>query len=218
MSAFDQLVITLTYLRQNQTQAVIAEAHGISQPTVSRIIRRVTTRLAEVFGPDLPTVEDLNERETILVDGSLFPCWSWRKHPENYSGKHHTTGVNVQVACSVSGDLRWVSDPLPGSTHDIKAARIHGLDEFPNKQIVADRGYQGLNAISPIKRQPGQEHLSQHDKDFNKQLNGIRSTVERTIAHLKTWKILHIDYRRPLNTFATTITAVTALHFYQITL
>ena len=40
--------------------------------------------------------------------------------------------------------------------------------------------------------------------------------IERTIANLKTWRILHTDYRRPLSTFTETITTVIALHFYTI--
>ena len=30
---------------------------------------------------------------TLLVDGSLTPCWSWKDAPELYSGKHKTTGT-----------------------------------------------------------------------------------------------------------------------------
>ena len=40
--------------------------------------------------------------------------------------------------------------------------------------------------------------------------------IERTIANLKTWRILHADYRRPLSTFTETIATVIALHFYKI--
>ncbi len=43
----------------------------------------------------------------------------------------------------------------------------------------------------------------------------MRSAVERTIAHLRTWRILHTDYRRPLHTFEMTINAVLGLHFYR---
>jgi hypothetical protein len=34
------------------------------------------------------------------------------------------------------------------------------------------------------------------------------------IANFKTWRIMHTDYRRPLSTFATTISTVVGLHFY----
>jgi hypothetical protein len=36
------------------------------------------------------------------------------------------------------------------------------------------------------------------------------------VANFKTWKILHTDYRRPFETFATTISTVIALHFYAV--
>ncbi|PPK64438.1 hypothetical protein CLV40_1191, partial [Actinokineospora auranticolor] len=42
----------------------------------------------------------------------------------------------------------------------------------------------------------------------------IRVVVERAIAQLKTWRVLHTDYRRPINTFANTISAVIGLYFY----
>ncbi|MGH3601710.1 MAG: transposase family protein, partial [Pseudonocardiaceae bacterium] len=35
-----------------------------------------------------------------------------------YSGKHKTTGMNVQVACTLSGSLAWISDPINGNRHD----------------------------------------------------------------------------------------------------
>jgi hypothetical protein len=37
------------------------------------------------------------------------------------------------------------------------------------------------------------------------------------ISHFKNWTIVHMhtDYRRPLKTFETTISAVVGLHFYR---
>jgi hypothetical protein len=40
--------------------------------------------------------------------------------------------------------------------------------------------------------------------------------IERVIAHFTTWRIMHTDYRRQLNTFATTISAVIGLYFYLL--
>ena len=39
--------------------------------------------------------------------------------------------------------------------------------------------------------------------------------IEQVISHFKNWTIMHTDYRRPLGTFATTISAVVGLHFYR---
>jgi transposase len=212
--AFEQVQITLEYLRTNATQAAVGERHGVSQPTVSRIVARVTALVAAVFGADLPTVDDLDPRETLLVDGTLAPCWSWKAHREDYNGKHRTTGRNLQVACSLAGTLRWVSDDLPGATHDTAAARTHGLTDA-NLDLLADRGYVGRGIITPVKRLPGQTHLADDQKEYNRQVSSVRSAVERCIAHIKTWKILATDYRRPWHTHSQTITAVIGLHFYR---
>ena len=53
-------------------------------------------------------------------------------------------------------------------------------------------------------------------KEFNTQVNRLRYVIEQVIANFKTWRITHTDYRRPIGTFSTTISAVIALHFYKI--
>jgi hypothetical protein len=40
--------------------------------------------------------------------------------------------------------------------------------------------------------------------------------VERVIANLKNWRILHIDNRRPLESFPTTISAAIELLSYSL--
>ena len=53
----------------------------------------------------------------LIVDGTLVSCWSWDDHPELYSGKHHMTGLNIQVACDLAGRLRCISVDLRGHGH-----------------------------------------------------------------------------------------------------
>ena len=137
--------------------------------------------------------------------------------PELYSGKHKTTGVNVQVACDLTGRLAFISDPMPGRTHDAHALKETGLlDHITTGQLIGDKGYIGLGMITPIRTQPKQQH-TEEEKRFNKSVNAIRYMIERVIANLKTWRILHTDYRRPFATFPETITTVAALEFYRNT-
>src|SRR3954451_9323609 len=51
---------------------------------------------------------------------------------------------------------------------------------------------------------------------YNKEVNRLRAVIERVISDFKNWAIMHTDYRRPLRTFGKTISAVIALHFYQL--
>ncbi|MEI2779442.1 MAG: transposase family protein [Tetrasphaera sp.] len=178
----------------------------------------MTPALADATADWIPVADDLDPEVPLIIDGTLLPCWSWADVPDLYSGKHHTTGVNVQVAATLSDRLLWVSDPLPGSTHDLTALRASGLlDGNRAATIIADKGYIGAGLITPIKKPPKGE-LTDDRKQFNKELNAIRATIERTIAHLKTWRILHTDYRRPYHTFAQTITAVLGLQFLKLAL
>jgi len=166
-------------------------------------------------------VEDLDPTAQLIIDGTLLQCWSWADHPELYSGKHKTTGLNVQVACTPSGTLPWVSDPQGGCTHDAEALRRCGLldvpatdlpDGTPPPRHIGDKGYIGLGMITPKRKQP---HLPLHpdDKTYNKTVNQIRYKIEQVIANIKTWRVLHTGYRRPLDTFPKTITAILGLIF-----
>jgi len=143
------LTITLTYLRTNRTQADIALTRGMSQPTVSRTISAMTPALATALEDWVPVLDEVPTRHTAyLIDGSLLPCWSWADQPDLYSGKHHTTGVNVQLLATLAGNLLWVSDPLPGSTHDVTALDEHGvLDVLDPDQTIGDKGYVGRGML-----------------------------------------------------------------------
>ncbi len=163
----------------------------------------------------MPTADDLDQTQTLIVDGTLVPCWDWKDQPGLYSGKHHRAGLNLQVACTLTGRLVWVSDPASGSTHDVKAIQSTGfLDIFPDTPPLGDKGYTGLGMMTPIRKPPG-SGLTDWQKQYNHAINKLRAPVERAIAHLKTWRILHTGYRRPLDTFPQTITAIIALEFYK---
>jgi hypothetical protein len=105
-------------MRRNRAQAEIGESFEVSQSTISRAISAVTPLLGTQLADYVPTGDELDENTQYIVDGTLLPCWSWAGHPELYSGKHKTTGMNVQVACTITGHLSWISDPIPGSRHD----------------------------------------------------------------------------------------------------
>lgn len=216
LGLFKSVVVTLTYLRRNRVQAEVAEAYGVSQPTVSRAVTGLTAVLGAVVAEGVPVAQDLDPRTQYIVDGTLLPCWSWRGQRQLYSGKHKTTGLNVQVACDLDGRLAWICDPVDGCRHDSAALHLSGVvDTLAPGNWMGDKGYIGKGMITPI-RKPACRDLLDWEKEFNTAVNRIRYLIERTIANFKTWRILHTGYRRPLATFTTTISTVIALHFYAI--
>ena len=216
LGLYKSVVVALTYMRRNRAQAEIAESFGVSQPTVSRAITGITPLLDAVLAEYVPTADDLDGKTQYIIDGTLLPCWSWASYPELYSGKHKTTGMNVQVACTLSGTLGWISDPVNGSRHDSYCMDESGVLLTGNpRDWIGDKGYIGHNMITPFRKPAGSELLD-WQKEFNTQVNKIRYIIEQVIANFKTWRIMHTDYRRPLATFPATISTVIALHFYRI--
>ena len=207
-------MVVTAYLRRNRVQAELAETYGVSQPTISRAISAITPLQARALRAFVPTAEELDPTKQYVVDGTLLPCWSWSGHPELYSVKHKTTGMNVQVVGSLDGELAWISDPIDGARHDTHCLRESGaLPTDTPHNWTGDKGYVGNGMITPRKKPVGRDLLD-WEKNFNAAINGTRSVIEQLIAHFKCWRIMHTDYRRPLNTFATTISAVVGLHFY----
>lgn len=219
VSLRDALLCTVAYQKNNVSQEFLAAMFDVTQPAMSGYIRTITPLIADVleeeFVPQDPA--EVTQGRIALVDGTLLPCWSWESNPRLYSGKHKTTGHNHQVITNTNGDVLWISDPLDGCVHDAKAFKETGLvEKLDLNNTVADKGYIGLGITTP-KRKPRNGELTMSDKDLNRDINSMRCAAERGIAHLKTWRIFHIDYRRPLHTYKETFRAVRALFFLQTT-
>jgi hypothetical protein len=123
--------------------------------------------------------------------------------------------MNLQVACTIYGKLAWISGPVNGSRHDNycrEESRV--LLTMNPRNWIGDKGYIGNNMITPFRKPAGGELLD-WQKEYNSEVNKIRWMIEQVISHFKNWTIMHTDYRRPLKTFETTISAVVGLHFYR---
>jgi DDE superfamily endonuclease len=95
----------------------------------------------------------------------------------------------------------WASPALPGSRHDLGAAREHGLIDGLDDagvRVVADTAYQGAG---PAVRVPQRRRrldpdtgryrrLSSAQKEVNAAHARQRGPGERANAQLKSWKIL----------------------------
>jgi hypothetical protein len=214
LGLYNSMVVALTYMRRNRIQAELAETYEVSQPTISRAVTGVTPLIERVLKKFVPTADELDDQTQYIVDGTLLPCWSWADRPELYSGKHKTTGMNVQISCTLDGRLAWISDPIDGSRHDTYCLKESGVLLTLNPDNwMGDKGYVGNRMLTPIKK-PKYRELLDWEKEFNTQINKIRYVIEQVIANFKTWRIMHTDYRRPIETFSETISTVIALHFY----
>ena len=151
----DSLRAVLIYMRHNIPQAVIGEQLGVSQPTISRVVKALTGAIARILEGLLLTAEEVPQGCDYVVDGTLFPCWSWRNHRELWSVKHKATGMNVQILVRLDGGFVWASDPYPGSVHDVAAPGAFRTARG-NRPLRVDRrqGIRGKRDDHPAQEAP----------------------------------------------------------------
>jgi hypothetical protein len=184
----------LAHLRNGDTYARLAAGFGVGVATVFRYVREAVDLLAARAPTLTGALWELawSDRPLAILDGTLIPID--RLGGDNnrlyYSGKHHRHGVNLQALTDATGRLLWISDGLPGSAHDLSAARQHGVISAVTSaeiQTLADKGYQGASGAvtTPIKG----KNLTDGQRHVNSLINRRRGPGERAFATLKAWRI-----------------------------
>ena len=216
----EALVVTSGYMRQNIIEEVWAEIFDVDQSTISRYITFLTPLIDQATAEFRPSAEEAAEatRGAIaLVDGTLWPCWSWAGERELWAGKYKTTGHGSLIVTNLAGRLTFVSEPVAGNQHDM--AKLKGSEcEMILKlagDVIGDKGFIGTDYIITPVRKPQDRDLYMREQDYNNQISSLRAPVERAVANLKTWRILFVDYRRPLKTFLSSFRAAIGLYFFK---
>jgi len=217
LGLYDSVVLVIHLLRRNPVQAVAAAFFGVSQATVSRRWDLLRPVIAHALADLVPAPRTYIRGGTALVDGTVCPTWDWNHRDDLYSVKAGYAGMNVQIACSMDGDLAAIGPvPIPGARHDAYAYAASGLkDLMDGIHQLADLGYVGVEGIDivPHKRRPKRNLPKRHKQD-NLLVSGVRAAVERAVAHVKSWRILSEEggrYRAPLEKFPEVLAAVNGL-------
>jgi hypothetical protein len=207
LTCWKQAVFTLAWFRDRPDIRRLGQGFGISQATAYRY----KDEAVEVLAAEAPTLRETLERAVeqglpyLILDGTLISSdrcadkKTSRKGKEIdkwYSGKAHEPAGNVQALAAPGGVPLWVSDVLPGSTHDLTAARELVLPEvrpyLKNLPVLADSGYEGAGAgvHVPVRKPRGGE-LDINTKTRNALLRSLRYQGERGFALMsQRWRAL----------------------------
>jgi DDE superfamily endonuclease/Helix-turn-helix of DDE superfamily endonuclease len=216
----EALVVTCGYMRQNIIEEVWADVFDVDQSTISRIITFLTPLVEQATEEFRPLAEEAAEatRDAIaLVDGTLWPCWSWDGASKLWSGKYKTTGHGSLIVTNLQGRITFVSEPVTGNQHDMAKLKGSDVEKILKTAggVFGDKGFIGADYITTPIRKPQCRPLLQWEHEWSNQVSSFRAPVERAIATLKTWRILFSDYRRPLKTFKSSFKAAIGLYFFK---
>jgi hypothetical protein len=211
LSCWKQAVFALAWFRDRPDIRRLGQGFGISQATAYRY----KDEAVEVLAAEAPALREALERAAdqglpyLILDGTLVSSdrcadkKTSRKGKETgkwYSGKAREPAGNVQALAGPGGVPLWVSDVLPGSTHDLTAARELVLPEarpyLKDLPVLADSGYEGAGAgVHVPVRKPARGELDVDTRTRNALLRSLRYQGERGFALMsQRWRaIQHVS-------------------------
>ena len=207
LTCWKQAVFTLAWFRDRPDIPRLGRGFGISQATAYRY----KDEAVEVLAAKAPSLREALERAVeqglpyLILDGTLISSdrcadkktsRKGREIDKWYSGKAHEPAGNVQALAAPGGVPLWVSGVLPGSTHDLTAARDLVLPEarpyLKDLPFLADSGFEGAGAgvHVPVKK-PRRGELDIDTKTRNALLRSLRYQGERGFALMsQRWRAL----------------------------
>lgn len=117
------------------------------------------------------------------------------------------------MICTLAGKLLAITEPLPEAKHDAYAFKHHGLDQLLDSSTLTDKGLHWMMGIGYPSRRYKTRSTTSDVKAVNGFINSRRAVVEQVIAQVKTWRILHTGFRRPLGLYGRVFSAVWGLCF-----
>ena len=207
LTCWKQAVFALAWFRDRPDIRRLGAGFGISQATAYRY----KDEAAEVLAAKAPSLREALDRAAgqglpyLILDGTLISsdrCAGKKTSKKGkeidawYSGKAHEAAGNVQALAAPGGVPLWISDVLPGSTHDVTAARELVLPQarpyLKDLPFLADSGYEGAGAgvHVPVKK-PARGELDADTKTRNALLRSMRYQGERGFALMsQRWRAL----------------------------
>jgi hypothetical protein len=207
-----QALLALAHLRCGDPYAQLAAGFEIGIATVYRYIREAVDVLAAQARTLAEAMTTVRTKAYVILDGTLLPIDRIAADAPYYSGKHQRHGMNVQVITDPFGRLLWASAALPGSTHDLTAAREHGIIDAlatAGLKCWADKAYQGAgrHVRVPFRGRRLKRWKRRHNSTHAK----IRCLGEQAMAVLKGWRLLR-KLRCSTNRITNIVKAVVVLH------
>jgi len=231
LTPFRQALFGLAWMRDRCEVERLGAGFGLSRATAYRYRDEVL----DVLSNQAPDLQEALERAKearvayLILDGTIIACdrldetkisKKGREIDAWYAGKVRAFGGNLQALMDPDGIPLWISDVLPGSVHDVTAARELVLAILwlytKDMPVLADGGYigAGCGVLTPVPQREDGIPLRADQRTYNRLLRGLRCLGERGFALLtERWKCLEHVTMSPRRITDLARAALVLVHF-----
>lgn len=235
---YQEVLLTLVYLRHNVSHTVVGAMFGVSADISERTFaegvlllrdlcpahrfdaEKKWTKKEPAWHPDTLDVVLVDSFETPIARPSL-PLMQ----KKFYSGKKKRHTLKTQIVTNKHGEVLAIETGHPGPKSD-KALYQESLaaGQYPQAARRADLGYLGVpEMLLPNKRKRGKKgeksaELTPDQKAENRHGARSRVYVEHGVRRLKAWRILRDEFRLGMGLFSLVASATVGLvHLGRVT-
>ena len=223
----NQILMTLSYLREYPTFFHLGIKWGINESNAYRIVIRTEKALINSGLFNLPGKKILyqsqNEIETVAVDVSEHEIERpQKKQKKSYSGKQKYHTIKSQVLANTKSTEIICTAFSNGRTHDFSLFKKSKIGMNEKLELLGDKGYQGIkkihnNSRTPLKKTKNKT-LSQAEKLLNRQLAKSRIIIENIHRSLNIFRILSSRYRNRRRRFGLRFNLIAGIYNYELSL
>lgn len=219
---YQEVLLTLLYLRHNVAHAVVGERFGVSADTSENTFHEVLFVLREVCPSERWEAEKRWQKsqpnwtpdrvDRARIDSFESPVRRPSRNERQrrvYSGKKKRHTLKTQVVTDARGEILGIDAGHRGPAADKKIYEQSGVArQYPKATQQGDLGYQGATGVEVPHKQPKGGQRTEAEKAENRQKASVRVHVEHGIRRIKGWRIVRDDYRLALGLFPLIATTV----------
>ena len=225
LKPYQELLLTLVYLRHNTAHAVVGELFGVSADTSENTVYEVLPVLREVCPAERWVAQKRWQRSAppwepdavdhLLIDSFETPVPRPSEpgaQRRRYSGKKKRHTLKTQVVTDAQGEILTIDAGHPGPRADKRIYEQSGVaEQFPQAKQQADLAYLGAAEVVVPQRKPRGKLLTAEQRQANRELARTRVYVEHGIRRMKGWRIVRGEYRLPTGLFPLVASVVVGL-------
>jgi hypothetical protein len=225
LKPYQEVLLTLIYLRHNVAHAVVGELFRVSADTSENTFHEGVAVLRDLCPANRLAAEKQWQRgepswtpegvDRVLIDSFETPVPRPSEpgaQKRRYSGKKKRHTLKSQLATTATGEILDLDPGHPGPKADKKIYEQSTVaQQFPQARKQGDLAYLGVPGMLVPHRKPRGGELTPAQREENRERSRSRVYVEHAIRRVKGWKIVRGDYRLATGLFLMVAATVVGL-------